>query len=111
MPKTHLRLLAAAVVVLAAGFLSLSMTASAAAPAEPALAVAEQGEEVRSTMTMKDVETTTGVPRDYIVKYLNLPGCVAGDKNKPAQEWLSKHGLSIVDLREAVARYRAGHRF
>ena len=110
MTQTRKNILIAAFLVMAAGLSVFSVTTNAAAP-PPVLTAEEAGEEVRSDMTMKDVETATGVPRDYIVTYLHLPSCVAGDKNKPAHEWLSKHGLTIEDLREAVGRYRAGHRF
>lgn len=111
MNRNQVKVVFATFVVLAAGFAALSATASTEAKATVPAAIEEAGEEVRSTMTMKEVVSVTNVPREYIVRYLNLPGCVGTDNNKPAHEWLSKHGLSIVDLREAVDRYRSGHRF
>ena len=97
--------------LLAAGFAALAVSASTAP--KPALSPApeETAGQIRSTMTMEELVASTGVPREYIVQYLNLPGCVGADKSKPAREWLSRHGLTLTDLREAVERYRSGHRF
>lgn len=108
MPGTYLKPLLAVAAILAIGFAAFSFTSSTAAAVAPVSTT--QDEDALSSLTLKEIESVTGVPKDYMVKYLNLPACAAGDRNKLVGEMLAKHGLTVVDLREAVARYRAGFR-
>ena len=62
-------------------------------------------EEVRGTMSLNEISSRTGVPKDYILKTLKLPASV--NANIPAREWLHAHDKSMQDIREAVTRYRA----
>lgn len=100
------------VVAAAAGLVAARASHVFDAPKAHAVAVAEpeDGHPVRGSMSLAEIAAKTGVPAEYVVRYLNLPSCVAGDTHKPAREWLTKHNYTIEDLREAVARYQAGHR-
>lgn len=62
-------------------------------------------EEVRGTMSLKEISSKTGVPMDYILKTLKLPAGI--NVNIPAREWLHAHDKSMQDIREAITRYRA----
>lgn len=61
------------------------------------------GPDIRGFMTLNEIELNTGVPRDYLLKALGLPGDIDG--RVPVRQWLHEHGKTIADLREAVERY------
>jgi len=69
---------------------------------------AKSGEEVRGTMSLNEISSKTGVPKDYILKALKLPASINADI--PAREWLHAHGKSMQDIREAVTKYRDEHK-
>jgi hypothetical protein len=58
-------------------------------------------------MSLNEISSKTGVPKDYILKTLKLPSTI--NASIPAREWLHAHGKSMQDIREAVTRYRAEH--
>jgi len=63
---------------------------------------------VRGSMTLREVEQTTGVPVPYLVRELGLPRGVGVDERLG---WLSrKYGFSIDDARRAVDMYGGGAR-
>ena len=58
---------------------------------------------VRGSMTLREVEQTTGVPVSYLVRRLGLPRDVGLDERLG---WLSrKYGFSIGDARRVVETY------
>lgn len=65
-------------------------------------------QEIKGFMTLNEIALKTGVPRDYLVKSLGLPGNMNG--RKPLRDWMHEHGKSIQDIRDAVKQYRAGKR-
>lgn len=78
-----------------------------AAPREER-ASGEEEPEVKGFMTLNEISLKTGVPKDYLLKQLDLPA--GTDGRKPVREWLHDRGKSIQDLREAVKGYRASKR-
>ena len=55
-------------------------------------------------MTLNEISLKTGVPKDWLVKELDLGGGV--DPRKPLREWMHDRGKSIQDVRDAVTKYR-----
>jgi phage gpG-like protein len=62
-------------------------------------------EEVRGTMSLNEISSKSGVPKDYILKKLRLPASI--NANIPAREWLHAHDKSMQDIRQAITEYRA----
>lgn len=82
----------------------------AARPAAPAGKDhgSEEEPEVKGFMTLNEISIKTGVPKEYLLKALNLPPDING--RLPVRDWMHDHGKSVGDLREAVTQYRAGKR-
>ncbi len=66
---------------------------------------ADEEPDVKGFMTLNEISLKTGVPKDYLLKTLDLPADIDG--RKPVREWMHARGKSIQDLREAVKGYRA----
>jgi hypothetical protein len=62
-------------------------------------------QEVKGFMTLNEIATKTGVPKEYILEKLGVKAQV--DPRAPLREWMHDHGKSIQDVRDAVAAYRA----
>jgi hypothetical protein len=58
---------------------------------------------VRGAMTLADVERTTGVPVDHLVRELGLPPGVAADERLGRLR--RAHGFSMADVRRVVDDY------
>jgi hypothetical protein len=59
---------------------------------------------IRGSMTLKEVEETTGVPSSHIIKALNLPGTTSVyEQLGPLKK---EHGFEINDVREIVKKYK-----
>jgi len=56
-------------------------------------------------MTLNEIALETGVPKDWLIKKLNLPADTAA--RQPVREWMHAQGKSIQDLGDAVAEFRA----
>ena len=65
-------------------------------------------QEVRGFMTLNEISLKTGVPKDWLLKRLELSTEV--DPRQPVREWMHSQGKSIQDVRQAVADFRAGTR-
>jgi len=61
--------------------------------------------DVKGFMTLNEIEMKTGVPKDWLLKRLNLPADT--DARVPIREWMHAQGKAIQDLRDAVSEYRA----
>jgi Domain of unknown function (DUF4405) len=59
---------------------------------------------IRGSMTLKEVEETTGVPASYIIKSLNLPETVS--EEEPLGPLKRQYGFEINDVREIVKGYK-----
>lgn len=64
-------------------------------------------EEVRGTMTLREISAKTSVPKDFILKHLKISGV---SETVPVREWLHAHDRSMQDIREAISAWRAGKR-
>ena len=64
--------------------------------------------EIKGFMTLNEIALKTGVPKEYVIRELKLPGKIDG--RAPVREWMHGQGRSIQDLRDVLARYRAGNR-
>jgi len=62
-------------------------------------------QEVKGFMTLNEIALETGVPKDWLIKKLNLPADTAA--RQPVREWMHAQGKSIQDLGDAVAEFRA----
>lgn len=58
---------------------------------------------IRGSMTLKEIEETTGVPVSYIIKSLNLPETISEEKRLGPLK--RQYGFEINDVREIVKRY------
>jgi len=63
--------------------------------------------EVRGSMTLNEIALRTGVPAAALRASLKLPDSI--DSRQPVREWMHDRGLSLQDLRRAVAAWRAAH--
>lgn len=83
-----------------------------APPAEKKKAAAhdtkKDDQEVKGFMTLNEVCLKTGVPKEWLLKRLNLPSAIDG--RKPLREWMHDRGKSIQDFRDAIQDYRSGKR-
>lgn len=60
---------------------------------------------IRGSMTLAEVETTTGVPADYLIQALRLPtGVQTNERLGPLKR---QFGFEIQQVRDAVAAYAA----
>lgn len=66
-------------------------------------------QEIRGFMTLNQVSSKTGVPKEFLLRQLQVP---AGkiDPRKPIRDWIHYYGKAIGDVRDAVAAYRSGKR-
>jgi len=64
-------------------------------------------EEVRGTMSLKEIQAKTGVTPAFVLKRLGIRGV---SETTPVREWLHAHDKSMQDVREAIAAWRAGAR-
>jgi polyferredoxin len=64
--------------------------------------------EVKGFMTLNEISLKTGVPKEWIIKRLELPANV--DARAPLRDWIHDAGSSVPDLREAVKEYKQGRR-
>ncbi len=60
---------------------------------------------IRGSMTLKEVEETTGVPASYIIKSLNLPETMSEEKRLGPLK--RQYGFEINNVREIVKRYKS----
>ncbi len=63
-------------------------------------------QEIRGMMTLNEIVMQTGVPKEYILKTLQISDSV--NSRAPLREWMHDKGKSIQDVRDAVAKYRSG---
>ncbi len=63
-----------------------------------------EGISIRGSMTLKDVEETTGVPATYIIESLKLPESISAEERLGALK--RKYGFEINDVREIVKEYK-----
>ncbi|MCW8963660.1 MAG: DUF4405 domain-containing protein [Gammaproteobacteria bacterium] len=61
---------------------------------------------VRGSMTLKEIELTTGVPASYIVKSLGLPDGIS--ENERLGPLKREYEFEMNDVREIVKRYQTG---
>jgi len=61
-------------------------------------------EEVKGFLTLNEISLKTGVPKNWLLKKLNLPANT--DARQPVREWMHAQGKSIQDLRDAVGEFR-----
>jgi hypothetical protein len=66
--------------------------------------VASPGEDIKGSMTLREVEQTTGVPVSYLSQQLGLPQDISADERLGRLR--RRYGLEIETVREAVARYK-----
>ncbi len=59
---------------------------------------------IRGSMTLKEVEETTGVPASYIIKSLNLPETMSEEERLGPLK--RQYGFEINDVRDIVKRYK-----
>jgi hypothetical protein len=59
---------------------------------------------IRGSMTLRDVEETTGVPAAYLVKALKLPDTLSKEERLGSLK--RQYGFEINDVREIVKTYR-----
>lgn len=59
---------------------------------------------VRGSMTLRDLQETTGVPVDYVIKSLNLPESISTEEQLGTLK--REYGFEINDVREAVKQYK-----
>ena len=59
---------------------------------------------IRGSMTLKEVEETTGVPIAYLLKALNLPKSIAPEKQLGPLK--REYGFEINDVRDVVKEYK-----
>jgi len=64
-------------------------------------------EEVRGTMSLKEIQAKTGVAPAFVLKRLGIQGV---SETTPVREWLHAHDKSMQDVREAITAWRAGAR-
>ncbi len=60
--------------------------------------------EVRGTMTLLELEQTTGVSADYIIAKLNLPPSVP--KNQKLGKLKRQYGFQLTTVRKIIAAYK-----
>ncbi len=65
-------------------------------------------EDVKGFMTLNEIALKSGVPKEYLLKSLNVSDGV--DARQPVREWMHAQDKSIQDLRDAVKAYRSGAR-
>jgi len=65
-------------------------------------------QQIKGFMTLNEIALKSGVPKDYILKTLGLPADTDG--RAPVRDWMHDRGKTIQDLRDAVAKYKAGKR-
>ena len=63
------------------------------------------GVSVRESMTLRDVEETTGVPTAYIIESLKIPESISVDERLGTLK--RKYGFTINEVREIVKEYRS----
>ena len=63
------------------------------------------GISITGSMTLNEVEKTTGVPARYIVESLKLPESISIDE-KPGR-LKRKHGFEIHNVREIIKEYKS----
>lgn len=86
----------------AAVTLGLSLSAPTAPPKKgaPKSHPAGQGEDVRGTMSLREIAQKTGVPAGHFRQALKLDKSV--DLNQPVREWIHSKGMTMQDVREAA---------
>lgn len=62
-------------------------------------------EDIRGTMSLKEISQKTQVPLDHFIKALKLDKSV--DTAKPVREWIHSKGMTMQNVREAAASYKA----
>ena len=63
-----------------------------------------EGISIRGSMTLKEVEETTGVPVTYIIEALKMPESIPTEKQLGTLK--RKYGVEISDVREVVKKYK-----
>lgn len=63
-----------------------------------------KGISIRGSMTLKEVEETTGVPVTYIIKSLKLPESISAGKQLGTLK--RKYKVEISDVRDVVKEYK-----
>ncbi len=61
--------------------------------------------EIRGSMTLLEIEEATGVPGEYIIEILKLPGSVSKEERLGILK--RKHGFEMNAVREAVKEYKS----
>ena len=59
---------------------------------------------IRGSMTLREVEESTGIPAAYIIKSLKLPGTISVDERLGPLK--RRYGFEINDVRDIVKTYR-----
>ena len=94
-----------AVVTLAISPLLTSVERDTSSKGESSLSTHKyEGISIRGSMTLKEVEETTGVPASYIIKSLNLPETMSEEEQLGPLK--RQYGFEINDVREIVKRYK-----
>ncbi len=60
--------------------------------------------EVKGFMTLNEIAGKTGVPADFLLRWLKITGPI--DPHLPVREWMHSRDKSIQDIRDAVTQYR-----
>jgi hypothetical protein len=64
--------------------------------------------QIRGSMTLSEVEESTGVPANHIIEALGLPSSVSGEDRLGVLK--RTHGFEMSDVREVVRAYRSTKR-
>lgn len=59
---------------------------------------------IKGSMTLMEIEETTGVPADYIIEALNLPKSVSTEEKLGSLK--RKFGFDLNDIREIVSKHK-----
>ncbi|ATX79180.1 protein of unknown function (DUF4405) [Mariprofundus aestuarium] len=61
--------------------------------------------QIRGSMTLKEIEATTGVSATYIIKSLKLPESTSKDEQLGSLK--RKHKFELIDVREIIKKYNS----
>lgn len=94
-----------AVVALAVSPLLAPMERDLNAKGSPVLSSHEyEDSSIRGSMTLTELQQTTGVPIDYVIESLNLPESISPEERLGTLK--REYGFEIHDVREAVKQYK-----
>ena len=84
--------------------LALSAQASSIKKRDPKPYSANQGGDIRGTISFQEISQQTGVPMSHFQQALNLDRSV--DARKPMCDWIRSKGTTMQHVREAVKFYK-----